>query len=151
VRIAAAGTSFIPLPFQAWYGYMFTIAHRVEVEVGADEPSSAHLPGPPPLRRWWAPMYLCIYSSMGGGVGLSGMEDSRGGRSDATILHAASLLPVMRHGRSAGGSAGGAIRHGGWSHRSSRRDHPPFRLGLLLVPGGATRRRSRHIVSAMPW
>jgi hypothetical protein len=34
-RIAAAGTSFSPLPCHALYGYMFTSAHRVKVEVGA--------------------------------------------------------------------------------------------------------------------
>jgi hypothetical protein len=40
-RIAAVGTSFSPLPCQAWHGYGVTSAHRVEVEVGADEPASA--------------------------------------------------------------------------------------------------------------
>jgi hypothetical protein len=40
-RIVAAGTSFSPLPCQAWHGYMVTIAHRVEVEVGADGHASA--------------------------------------------------------------------------------------------------------------
>jgi hypothetical protein len=44
-RIAAAGTSFSPLPCQAWHGYLVTIAHRVEVEVGADGPASAPLSG----------------------------------------------------------------------------------------------------------
>jgi hypothetical protein len=42
-RIAAAGTSFSPLPCQAWHGYMVISAHRVEVEVGADGPASAPL------------------------------------------------------------------------------------------------------------
>jgi hypothetical protein len=36
MRIAAAGTSFSSLPCQVWQGYRVTIAHRVEVEVGAD-------------------------------------------------------------------------------------------------------------------
>jgi hypothetical protein len=40
-RIAAAGTSFSPLPCQAWHGYMVTIAHRVEVEADADGHASA--------------------------------------------------------------------------------------------------------------
>jgi hypothetical protein len=44
-RIAAVGTSFSPLPCQAWHGYMVTSAHRVEVEVGADGPASALLSG----------------------------------------------------------------------------------------------------------
>ena len=44
-RIAAAGTSFGPLPCQAWNGYGVTSAHRVEVEVGADGPASAPLSG----------------------------------------------------------------------------------------------------------
>ena len=34
-------TSFIPLPCQAWHDYGVTNAHRVEVEVGADEHASA--------------------------------------------------------------------------------------------------------------
>jgi hypothetical protein len=38
--IAAVGTSFSPLPCQAWHGYGVTIAHRVGVEVGADGPAS---------------------------------------------------------------------------------------------------------------
>jgi hypothetical protein len=42
-RIAAAGSSFSPLPCKAWHGYMVTIAHRVEEEVGADGHAS-----PPP-------------------------------------------------------------------------------------------------------
>jgi hypothetical protein len=40
-RIAAVGTSFSPLPCQAWYGYKVTNAHRVEVQVGADGPANA--------------------------------------------------------------------------------------------------------------
>ena len=44
-RIAAAGTSFSPLPCQAWHGYGVTSAHRVEVEVGADGAASAPLSG----------------------------------------------------------------------------------------------------------
>jgi hypothetical protein len=40
-RIAAAGTSFSPLPCQALHGYGVTNAHRVEVEVDADGPTSA--------------------------------------------------------------------------------------------------------------
>jgi hypothetical protein len=40
-RIAAVGTSFNPLPCQAWHGYGVTNVHRVEVEVGADGPASA--------------------------------------------------------------------------------------------------------------
>jgi hypothetical protein len=40
-RIAAVVTSFSPLPCQAWHGYMVTIAHRVEVEVGPDGPANA--------------------------------------------------------------------------------------------------------------
>jgi hypothetical protein len=40
-RIAAAGTSFSPLPCQAWHVYIVTSAHRVEVEVGADRAASA--------------------------------------------------------------------------------------------------------------
>jgi hypothetical protein len=44
-RIAAAGTSFSPLPCKAWHGYGVTNAHRVEVEVGADGLASASLSG----------------------------------------------------------------------------------------------------------
>jgi hypothetical protein len=44
-RIEAAGTSFSPLPYQAWHGYGVTSAHRVEVEVRADGPASAPLSG----------------------------------------------------------------------------------------------------------
>jgi hypothetical protein len=40
-RIAVVGTSFIPLPCQAWHGYMVTSAHRVEVEAGTDGHASA--------------------------------------------------------------------------------------------------------------
>jgi hypothetical protein len=40
-RIAAVGTSFSPLPCQAWHGYGVTSVRRVEVEVGADGPASA--------------------------------------------------------------------------------------------------------------
>jgi hypothetical protein len=40
-RIAAVVTSFSPLPCQAWHGYNVINAHRVEVEVGADEHASA--------------------------------------------------------------------------------------------------------------
>jgi hypothetical protein len=42
-RIAVVGTSFSPLPCQAWHGYGVTNAHRVEVEVGAYGPASAPL------------------------------------------------------------------------------------------------------------
>jgi hypothetical protein len=45
MRIAAVGTSFSPLPCQAWHLYGVTIAHRVEVKVGADGPASAPPPG----------------------------------------------------------------------------------------------------------
>jgi hypothetical protein len=41
--IATTGTSFSPLMCQAWQIYEVTIAHRVEVEVGADGPASASL------------------------------------------------------------------------------------------------------------
>ena len=55
-RIAAVGTSFSPLPCQAWHGYMATSAHRVEVEVGADGHASAPLSGAaagaPPAGAW---------------------------------------------------------------------------------------------------
>jgi hypothetical protein len=40
-RIETTGTSFSPLPCQAWHGNMVTNAHRVEVEVGADGHASA--------------------------------------------------------------------------------------------------------------
>jgi hypothetical protein len=40
-RIAAASTSFSPLPWQPRHGYRVTRAHRVEVHVGADGPASA--------------------------------------------------------------------------------------------------------------
>jgi hypothetical protein len=40
-RIVIVGTSFSPLPCQAWHGYRVTNAHRVEVEVGADGHASA--------------------------------------------------------------------------------------------------------------
>jgi hypothetical protein len=51
-RIAAVGTSFSPLPCQAWHGYGVTSAHCVEVEVGADglanaPPSGAAAAAPP--------------------------------------------------------------------------------------------------------
>jgi hypothetical protein len=44
-RVATVGTSFSPLPCQAWHGYGVTIAHRVEVEVGADGPANAAFSG----------------------------------------------------------------------------------------------------------
>jgi hypothetical protein len=44
-RIATVGTSFSPLPCQAWHGNGVTNAHRVEVEVGADGPANAPLSG----------------------------------------------------------------------------------------------------------
>jgi hypothetical protein len=44
-RIAGVGTSFCPLPCQAWHGYMVTSAHRLEVEVSADGHASAPLSG----------------------------------------------------------------------------------------------------------
>jgi hypothetical protein len=55
-RIAAAGTSFSPLPCQARHGYMVTNAHRVEVEVVADghasaPPSGAAAAAPPEGAR----------------------------------------------------------------------------------------------------
>jgi hypothetical protein len=40
-RIAAAGTSFGPLPCHTWHGYKVTSAQCVEAEVGADGPASA--------------------------------------------------------------------------------------------------------------
>jgi hypothetical protein len=40
-RIVATGTSFSPLPCQAWQGHMVISAHRVKMEVGADGPASA--------------------------------------------------------------------------------------------------------------
>jgi hypothetical protein len=40
-RIANFGTSFSPLPCQAWHGYGVTSAHRVEVDVGTDGHASA--------------------------------------------------------------------------------------------------------------
>jgi hypothetical protein len=56
-RIAAAGTSFSPLPCQARHGYMVTSANRAEVEVGADGPASASLSGAaaaaPPAGAVW--------------------------------------------------------------------------------------------------
>jgi hypothetical protein len=45
-RIAVAGTSFSPLPCQAWHGYGVTSAHRVEVEVGTDGHASSPPSGP---------------------------------------------------------------------------------------------------------
>jgi hypothetical protein len=44
-RIVGAGTSFSPIPCQAWDGYRVTSGHRVEVEVGADGLASAPLSG----------------------------------------------------------------------------------------------------------
>jgi hypothetical protein len=44
-RIAAVGTSFNPLPCQAWHGYGVNSAYSVKVEVGADGPASAPLSG----------------------------------------------------------------------------------------------------------
>jgi hypothetical protein len=44
-RIAITDTSFSPLQCHARHGYMVTIAHRVEVEVGAHGPASAPLSG----------------------------------------------------------------------------------------------------------
>jgi hypothetical protein len=44
-RIAGVGTSFSPLPCHALHGYGVTIAHRVEVDVGADGHASAPLSG----------------------------------------------------------------------------------------------------------
>jgi hypothetical protein len=38
---AYVGTSFCPLPCQAWHGMRFTSAQCMEVEVGADRPASA--------------------------------------------------------------------------------------------------------------
>jgi hypothetical protein len=45
LRIAAAGTSFSPIPCQAWHGYRVTSAHRVKVEIGADGSACATLSG----------------------------------------------------------------------------------------------------------
>jgi hypothetical protein len=50
-RIAAIGTLFSPLPCQALHGYGITIAHRVEVEVGADGRASAP-PSGTATGRW---------------------------------------------------------------------------------------------------
>jgi hypothetical protein len=50
-RIEADGTSFSPLPCQAWHGYMVTIDHRVEVEVCADGLASAPPSGATAGRR----------------------------------------------------------------------------------------------------
>jgi hypothetical protein len=59
-RIATVGTSFNPLPCQAWHGYGVTNAHREEVEVGADGHANAPPPGPPPPRRRRAPISTLI-------------------------------------------------------------------------------------------
>jgi hypothetical protein len=60
-RIAAAGTSFSPLPCQAWHGYMVSSAHCVEVEVGADRLTSAPLSwaaaAAPPAGAYQHPIY----------------------------------------------------------------------------------------------
>jgi hypothetical protein len=45
-RIAAAGTSFSPLPCQAWHRNRVTSAYNVEIEVGADRVASAPHSGP---------------------------------------------------------------------------------------------------------
>jgi hypothetical protein len=66
-RIVAAGTSFSPLPCQAWHGFMVTSAHRVEVAVGADGYASAPPSGAAAARR--PRVYL--------GFPLSGFEASR--------------------------------------------------------------------------
>jgi hypothetical protein len=50
-QIAAASTSFRPLPCQAWHGYRVTNAHCVEVEVGAD----GHVSAPPSWAAAVAP------------------------------------------------------------------------------------------------
>jgi hypothetical protein len=67
-RIAAAGTSFSFLPYQAWHGCGVTSARRVEVEVGADGLVSAPPPGPPPRRRRRAPRvgFFCMKLSVEG-------------------------------------------------------------------------------------
>jgi hypothetical protein len=44
--IAAVGTSFSPLPCQAWHGYGVTSAHRVEVDASAP-PTGAAAAAPP--------------------------------------------------------------------------------------------------------
>jgi hypothetical protein len=49
--IADVGTSFSPIPRQAWHGYGVTNAYRVEVKLGADGHASAPPAGSPPLRR----------------------------------------------------------------------------------------------------
>ena len=68
-RIAAVGTSFSPLPCQAWHGYRVTNAHRVEVEVGADGPASAPLSGAaaaaPPAGAWQMLVQLRLASDYG--------------------------------------------------------------------------------------
>jgi hypothetical protein len=43
MRIAGDATSFSPLPYHVWPGYRISIAHRVEVEVGAH----GHVSAPP--------------------------------------------------------------------------------------------------------
>jgi hypothetical protein len=65
-RIAAANTSFSPLPYQAWHGYTATRAHRVEVEVSADGPASALPSGaaaaaPPKRKTERASNKACIF------------------------------------------------------------------------------------------
>jgi hypothetical protein len=76
-RIAVAGTSFSPIPCQAWHSYKATNAHRVDGEVGADGHARAPPPGPPPpagafdgevikgeARHKWGPSLL-RYNALG--------------------------------------------------------------------------------------
>jgi hypothetical protein len=64
-RIATVGTSFRPLPCQAWYGYGVTGAYRVEVDVGADghasaPPSGAAAAAPPAGAVYDDKYYICM-------------------------------------------------------------------------------------------
>jgi hypothetical protein len=58
-RIAAAGTSFSPLPCQAWHGFMVANAHPVEVEKVPTGIRAHPPPGPPQLCRRRAPVHAC--------------------------------------------------------------------------------------------
>jgi hypothetical protein len=74
-RIAASGTSFSPLPCQAWHGCSARLQspHRVEVELGADGAASAHTSGaaattpPAGAHNYFSksPMYMAFPGSCG--------------------------------------------------------------------------------------
>jgi hypothetical protein len=117
-RIAAVGTSFSPLPCQAWHGYVGTSAHRVEVEVCADGSASAPLSGA-----------AAAAPPAGAGGGQMG-SSARARRSLAVACHAGAFL------ESPLGARPDATKDGGGSQ-------PEERHGVAAAVLRITRRRKK--------